>query len=253
LTGMFYHDIGVIKMARQQAFEFRTWGGKRKNAGRKAKLQPGQRVHRRVRRRPKVSEREAIHVVLPVTREVGRLRRRSAYQAVRVAMRGALLRRDFRIVHVSIQSNHLHLLVEASDERALARGVQGFEISCARRLNRAVARDRRETRPRRGRVFVNRYHAEVIDSPRRARHALAYVLNNWRRHREDERGLAQRRALVDPYSSGIDFDGWAGRSAPFARPPEYEALPVVAAETWLLTAGWRRHGLVDVRETPGPR
>ena len=89
--------------------------------------------------------------------------------------------------------------------------------------------------PRRGRVFTDRYHATTISKPRQARRALAYVLNNWRRHREDHVGLGEARASVDRYSSGIAFNGWAERDGvPFAWPPGFEALPIAAPQTWLL-------------------
>ncbi len=236
----------------QQAFEFKTWGGKRAGAGRKAVRRPGEPPHRRVRKRPALSAKHPVHVVLRLTREIGRLRRRRAYQAVRKAMLVAFDRGVVRIVHVSIQRHHLHLVVEAHDEQALARGMQGFEISAARHLNAAIARDQGHRRARRGQVFTNRYHAEILEGPRRARHALAYVLNNWRRHREDQATPAQRRRRVDPYSSGISFAGWRDRDRPFPWPRGYEPLPVVPARTWLLTTGWKRHKLVGLRDVPGP-
>jgi REP element-mobilizing transposase RayT len=175
-------------------------------------------------------------VTLRVVERVGRLRRRHAYRAVRRAMVTVLERQDFRICQVSIQGNHLHLIVEADDARALARGMQGFEISCARRLNGALGR--------RGQVFADRYHPVVLKSPRQVRNALCYVLNNWRRHREDE-----GRAVVDGYSSGIGFDGWK-IEVDRRITPETELLPVLFAHTWLLTRGWRRHGLISPWERP---
>jgi hypothetical protein len=164
----------------------------------------------------------------------------------------AFMRGWIRIVHVSIQRTHIHLLVEAADEKLLARGMQGFQISAARHLNAEVTVEiggRR--RPRRGQVFVHRYHAEILDTPKRARHALAYILNNWRRHREDLDGAAQRRAAVDPYSTGIFFDGWRDRAMPFAFPRRYQPLIVVPPSCWLLTDGWRRWSPIDPREVPG--
>ncbi|HVV86655.1 MAG TPA: transposase, partial [Kofleriaceae bacterium] len=151
---------------------------------------------------------------------------------------------DFRVVHVSIQHNHVHLIVEADSRVALARGVQGLCISMSRRLNRRLRRT--------GRVFAHRYHATAITSPRQTRHALGYVLNNWRRHREDHASPAARRAPVDPYSSGPAFDGWRNLDEPLGFPPDYEPLPTSRPTTWLLTTGWRRHRLVAVRERPGP-
>jgi len=228
-------------------------GGKRKNAGRKPVhfLPSGKPLHRRVRKRAAVSSRTPVHVVLRVSEAVGRLRRRRAYHAIRLAMLTAAVLGLIRVVHVSIQRNHIHLLVEAASEQALARGMQGLQISAARRLNAAVTVERRLSAPRRGQVFVTRYHAEIIRSPRQARHALAYVLNNWRHHREHLAGAAQRRAPIDPYSSGIRFDGWEGREVSYAVPEGYEPLPTASPSCWLLRAGWRRHGALDPFEVPG--
>ena len=228
-------------------------GGPRSGAGRPPLLLPnGRRLHSRVARRPRVTAREPVHVVLRVDRALGRLRRRSAYHAIRLAMQTAAKAGKIRVVHVSIQRHHIHLLVEAANERDLATGMKGLEISAAKRLNAAITLDRRLERRRRGQVFVTRYHAEIIRSPRQARRALAYVLNNWRHHREDLEGVAQRRAPIDPYSSAIAFDGWRDRPANAGLPIGYEPLPVEVPRSWLLTDGWRRHGAVSVHEVPGP-
>src|SRR5262249_16719351 len=152
-------------------------------------------------------------------------------RCVRDALVTSVRRTDFRVVHISIQATHMHLLVEASDERALSRGVRGFEISAAQRLNRAAG-------GRRGRVFCDRYHAEAITSPPQARQATPYVLNNWPGPREAGAPTWQ----VDPYSSGVAFPGWHGREGrPFAWPRGYQPLPVSYPTVWLLTTAWRRH------------
>ena len=237
---------------RQTEIGFRTWGGKRRGAGRKARVVAGQKPHCRVRKRPALTGRDPIHVVIRVVPAIGRLRRRRAYQAIRRALITVFCRGVIRVVHLSIQRNHIHLLVEAADETCLARGMQGLQISAARHLNAAVSVELGQPRARRGQVFANRYHAEILDTPRRARHALAYVLNNWRRHREDLGGAAQRKAAVDPYSSGISFDGWRDHPTPFAFPRDYQPLVVSPPRCWMLTTGWRRHGLVGLRDIPGP-
>jgi REP element-mobilizing transposase RayT len=56
------------------------------------------------------------------------LRRRAMYKALRDATITAALREQFRIVHISLQRTHVHLLVEADHKTALARGMQGFTI-----------------------------------------------------------------------------------------------------------------------------
>ena len=222
---------------------FKQRGGKRKGAGRPRG--PG-RPRNWVRKRPTHAKGNPVHVTLRVSAAVGGLRRRRAYHAVRRALLTSFVRPDFRVVHLSIQRTHIHLICEADDAAALGRGMQGFQISAARRLNAAITIDRKLASPRRGTVFTERYHAEELASPRKVRNGICYVLNNWRRHGED-----QTRAPLDAYASGIFFDGWAGRDRPFAPPEGYDPLPVTCPHTWLLAIGWRKHALIDPRETPG--
>jgi REP element-mobilizing transposase RayT len=136
---------------------------------------------------------------------VGSLRRRKLYKAMREATITAAMRERFRIVHLSLQRDHVHMLVEADHKTALARGMQGFQISAARNINTALGDG---VRRRRGEVFADRYHVEVITSPTQAHHSIRYVLLNWRKHGEDRDGQASTW-LIDPFSSGILFPDWA--------------------------------------------
>jgi len=61
--------------------------------------------------------------------------------------------------------------------------MQGFQISAAKHLNAVISRGKAERR--RGAVFPDRYHAEVIRFANASRHTLSYVMNNWRKHEED--------------------------------------------------------------------
>jgi hypothetical protein len=128
-----------------------------------------------------------------------------------------------RVVHFSLQRNHLHLIVEAKDKETLARGMQGLGSILARRINRLQGQS--------GALWDERYHARALKTPREVRNALAYVLGNWQKHGERS----------DGYSSSPWFDGWRGRR-PAPNPPAH------ASGTWLLTAGWRRHGLLGSDE-----
>ena len=87
----------------------------------------------------------------------------------------------------SVQSDHLHLLVEADTPTRLARGVQRLAVRAAKAINRVLRR--------RGSVWADRYHAHVLKTPREVRNALVYVLNNVRKHMPGEDGsiLAHRR------------------------------------------------------------
>lgn len=222
-------------------------GGKRKGAGRKPK---GKRAGSPHQARPEIRSTYALHIVLRVVPEVGSLRRRDMYKAMREATVVAAVRERIRIVHVSLQRTHVHLLVEAESKQVLARGMQGFQISAARNVNRILGEDR--YRRRRGQVFVDRYHLEVITSPTRARHAISYILNNWRRHREDRNGIASTW-LVDPFSSAISFPDWKeleGKDLMWPIRETCDPLVVRRPASWLLREGWKMTGSVSCRDVP---
>ena len=219
-----------------------TWGGKRRHAGRKPSLPGPRRVAHRPR--PRLAARFPVHVSLRVTGGLPSLRGRTLWAAVRHGFVFGRVFGDtdgsaevFRIVHFSVQGQHIHLIVEADDRRSLARGIQGFEIRVARAVNKALGR--------RGRVFADRYHQRIITNPTQCRHALAYVLSNQRRHAHADHATYPRDR-VDPCSSAAWFDGWTIQAPrPWARAPPTDtdgAPPVVRPRTWLLQGGWRRGG-----------
>jgi REP element-mobilizing transposase RayT len=225
-------------------------GGKRRGAGRKPR---GARAGERHAARPEIKPGHALHVVMRIAPAVGSLRRRKLYQALREATITAARREWFRIVHVSLQRDHVHLLVEADDKAALARGMQGFQISAARHINRALGDGKQR---RRGRVFVDRYHLEVITSPTQARNAIRYVLSNWRKHGEDRAGLPSTW-LVDPFSSAISFPDWKeldDKAWMWPLRETYDPLVVRRPQGWLLAEGWKKAGgPISAREVPGER
>jgi hypothetical protein len=126
----------------QQAIRFPDkngqWrGGARRGAGRPKR---GRFASERHGKRPELTGREPVLITVRVGPGAGNLRRRAIYPCVRGAMQTAWARPDFRIVHLSIQGTHLHLITEAASQHALSRGMQGFLISAARRINRAVSK-----------------------------------------------------------------------------------------------------------------
>jgi REP element-mobilizing transposase RayT len=210
--------------------------------------------------RPEHKKRFPVHAVLSVAPAVGSLRKRFMYRALREATIAVALRElayddvkgAFRIVHISIQRTHVHLIVEADNKLALSRGMQSFQISAAKHINREYSVKAKLTERRRGNVFVDRFHQEVIKTPRQARRSLAYVLNNWRKHREDRLEFAKSWP-IDPFSSAISFDGWKEREdavVRWNRRETYDPLVVYLPKTWLLQQGWQKHGLISFDEVP---
>lgn len=176
-----------------------------------------------------------MHVTTRVREGLPSLRSPLEYAVLRFCFARGCDRFGLRLVHYSVQSNHLHLLVEALDRKSLWRGLQGLFVRIAKNLNKLWER--------RGRVFDDRYHRRTLRTPREVRNALCYVLHNARRH-------GRRIVGIDRCSSGRWFDGW--RDAHGGRCAD-DPGPIVAARTWLLDRGWRRHRLIGVAEQPAGR
>jgi putative transposase len=196
---------------KQLEFKIKTWGGKRRRAGRKTKEKRKRVSHRA---RAKVTPGCAVHVTLRVREGLWNLRGARAFAVLSRCFERARDRFGFRLIHFSVQGNHLHLLVEPRDNAALARGVQGLAVRVAKGLNRLMGR--------RGPVFADHFHSRVLRTPTEAARARDYVLNNFAHH------AAQWGAPVD--LTGPDALSSAVNGASL----------VVQPRTWLMSVGWRR-------------
>ena len=216
---------------RQLVMCFEKRGGKRKGAGRKSYREMPCRRHVE---REEMSRGTPLHITLRLISGLPSLRRLDSMFVVCQAFAAARDRHGMRIVHYGVMTNHIHLIIEAESRDAVARGMNGLQVRLIKQLNRLWQRT--------GTIFVDRYHDEVITSPRQMRNALRYVLQNAKHHEIDLPGP------IDPCTSALAFDGWASPSIPVRL-----LRTVVPAQTWLLTTGWKRHGLLGLDEIPSSR
>jgi hypothetical protein len=224
--------------SRQLGFRFPGRGGKRKGAGRKPKGEQAGVSHHG---RPALASRHPVHVTLRVHPHVWNLRSRRCFSVIARAFRAATRRAArgaspavgapsrsghhrgaFRLVEYSVQGNHLHLIVEAADAGALARGLQSLEIRIAKGVNALMGT--------RGAVFADRYHAHILRTPTEVANALGYVRGNFAIHAARQGAMPIH--AQDPRSSVVLIDGSL---------PDEQGPPLVAPpHTWLLSVGWRR-------------
>ena len=216
----------------QRDLPFRSHGGRRPGAGRPRNPDRGPHAAR-----PKVTRHHPVHVTMRTVPGLPNLRSPAAFAVITRALEGLRERGGARVVHVSVQSTHLHLIVEAMAPTELSRAMQALSIRIALGLN--------ETLGRSGAVFSDRHHVRVLRTPREVRNALVYVLQNARRHTPQDPDRIIDPYWIDSRSSGRWFDGWRG-----VAPAENTEGLVDVARSWLLRTGWRRHGLVDVDEVP---
>jgi REP element-mobilizing transposase RayT len=196
---------------------------------------PAERARIRHRVRPTHKHWVPMHVTLRAAPGLPSFREQVLYPAFERAVR-ATVREDFRIVEFSVQDNHVHLIVEAKDNDALARGMKSFTVRANRLFNAAARRGR-------GRVWGDRYHRRDLTSPRQVRNAIVYCLQNYKKHQNVPAG----RLVIDPCSSARWFSGW---SIPRTQQTNDGPSPAARPKTFLLGNLWKRHGLINPGERP---
>jgi putative transposase len=199
----------IIQAVEQLVIEYRnTWGGRRKGAGRPR----GSRTSTRIPhvKRPRVSRHRPHHITVRTTRGTWNLRSQRCYRPIADALAEVRKREGVRVIHFSVQHNHVHLIVEADSRRALSNAMRALLIRLARNLNALMGA--------RGRRFEDRYHEHVLKTPSETRNALLYVIGNRAVHLA--RWGKTQRTGADEFSSLANDE--------LIRPPE----------SWLLTKGW---------------
>lgn len=73
------------------------------------------------------------------------------------------------ITHYTIQSNHVHLIAEAQNNRSLSCGMKSLTTTIVKLFNK-------------GSIQIERYHLHVLKTPTETQNALKYVLYNDLKH-----------------------------------------------------------------------
>lgn len=225
-----------VTRAGQQARTARNWGGRREGAGRPRRS----RETIAHSTRPKHFRDYPLHVTLHVRKGVPTLRGSKLFRRIRGAFIKARNRFGMTLAHYSVQGNHVHLIVEANDRRALSRGIQGLAVRIAKAVNRVHGR--------RGSVFSERYYARPLRTALQVKRALIYVLFN-ERHHLAQRGLSLPCWWLDPCSSIRELPqlGWHSElPSPRLLPPTSTSPP----RFYLLRTAWKRFGTIRFDDAP---
>ena len=134
-----------------------------------ARKKPGPKAAARAavrhRTRPVHRAYHPLHVTMRAVRGLPSFRQQQLFAAFERAFR-TTRREDFRIVEYSVQDNHVHMLVEANENEALARGMKSFSVRANRLFNTALGSWARASV---GRSLSSPYAHEPAPSPERAR------------------------------------------------------------------------------------
>ncbi len=136
-------------------------GGRRPGSGRKRIRSRGV-AHRN---RENVSARTPMHINFKYRTQI---RNKKCLKLLKKPILNARSH-GLRIIHFSLQSNHVHLIIECENNEMLTRGMRSLTVTFAKGLKA-------------GRVQLERYHLHVLRSVRETKNAVLYVLFNQQKH-----------------------------------------------------------------------
>ena len=198
------------------------------------------RATRRHVARPEVIARNPVHVVLRVD-----ARGRQPAHASRLS-RDPRRDRHVRRAHRLSRRPREHPVESPAPARRGRRQARALTRHAGLRDLRREAAQPRAPPPRAATSSRSAITPRRSRRPTQARNAIAYVLNNWRRHANDLRSPYR----IDLYSSAEQFPGW---ETPHGYAPRARAAAVrPRRRRWLLTDGWTRAGPIPLDEIPGP-
>ena len=201
-------------------------GGKRRGAGRKNRS--GLMSHGK---RPPVDFKKPLHITLKLKRKMPNLRTREFHKQFRHAAKQAK-RLGFNLTHYSLQTDHVHLIAEARDNRSLETGMKSLAGRLGRRLRSLVGGQ--------GSVWAGRFHLRVLKTPTEVKRVLQYVLLNRAKH-------ANLIEHLDEFSSAFAFTEWKkliGKKWNGLLQEQVhhltESEKLSRPTSWLLRVGWTR-------------
>ena len=152
-----------------------------KRAGRKAIHAPSIRH----RKRAEIKKPSSLHLTIKIAKNKAGVKNK---QILKVLKRAILKGRSagIRIIHFTLEYDHIHLLVEADCKIKLGRGMMRFGVTLAKGINH-YRRDQ-------GQVYKHRYHQRFITSRRDLKNVMNYIFHNGLKHRTATK-------LLNPYHS----------------------------------------------------
>lgn len=135
--------------------------------------------------REEIFRTTSLHLTIKVRSHKADIKSKLVLRALHHAILRAR-RKGLKIIHYTLEYNHIHLLVEASDKSVVHQGMQALGISLSKRINKIKGVT--------GSVYKHRYHLRKITSPRELKNVLHYIFNNGIHH-------SRTKSILDPYNS----------------------------------------------------
>jgi REP element-mobilizing transposase RayT len=152
-----------------------------KHAGRPVIHDPGIRHTER----PLITRLSSLHLTVKILRIKANLKNKVVLSILKRSILNAR-KMGLRVIHFSLEYDHVHLLIEAENNIILGKGMQAFGVTFSKALNRM--------RKINGAVYKHRYHFRKIVGARQLKNVLNYIFNNGIKHKT-------AKSLINPFNS----------------------------------------------------
>ena len=159
----------------------------RKGAGRPAKHDRGIRHIAR----DNFNRLTVLHLTVKIDREKAGIKNKQALRVLWNAIKKARLK-GLRIIHYTLEFDHVHLLVEADSKSMLGTGMQSFGIAFSKGINKIKAL--------KGQVFKTRYHFRKLKSPTEVKNVIHYIFGNAIKHKSS--------SFINQYNSLVAVESY---------------------------------------------
>jgi REP element-mobilizing transposase RayT len=140
----------------------------------------------RHRERPKLTRLSSLHLTIKIKRIKADLKNKSILIVLKRAIYNAR-KKGLRVIHFSLEFDHVHLLIEAPDNFILGKGMQSLGVTLVRGINKLGQTS--------GEVYKHRYHFRKINSTRELKVVMNYIFHNGVKHRTAKKLVNQYHSI----------------------------------------------------------
>lgn len=152
-----------------------------RGAGRSAKHDAGIRHTSR----PKISRPTSLHLTIKVKSIKANIKNKIILHMLKRAILNAR-RQGLKVIHFSLEYDHVHLLIEADNNLTLGKGMKALGVTLAKRINKF--------RGLKGAVYKHRYHFRRVGSSAQLKKVMNYIFSNGVKH-------GTSKSIICPYNS----------------------------------------------------
>jgi REP element-mobilizing transposase RayT len=144
----------------------------------------------RHRKREEISRPRPLHLTIKLNR--ADIQNKTVLKILRNAIQRARLR-GLKIIHYSLEHDHVHLFAEGESNLILSKGMQGLGVSLSKRINNALKI--------KGQRYKTRYHLRVLKSATEVKNVINYILKNGIKHK-------RCKTVINAFNSAIVLHEW---------------------------------------------